>query len=461
MPQRPGSSAGTPAKPGNGGAPGYAILDRTMSRRASFRRSSTAVALLLLSCPPVARAEPDTLDYGLNAGGGFFSFRNSLYADRQPDPPLDLGDRWGEFYVKPWFAAEHETGSVTIFGRASFAYTITTFDTPDDFGGDASSGDVDDAYVGISLGAAETGAWTFAGGRYPFELARGFLISDGYGDGGSRGGLWSNARTAFRKGMHVQYLHRQHHVEMFHLERNDRPEFNARTRITGVNYDWTSPGQSLTLGGTFLSLAAAEYRANLDGARVYNLRLYFRHRERLRIDTEIVREDNGSLLDAAAGYVRGAYRSAETPWPLTLEYRYAFFQGDDPATSTNEAYDPLFPGFQDWGTWFQGEIAGAWFVSNSNLRSHMLRLTAQVRNELRLGVSLFDFTLDQPGSFESGVESRALAREIDFIVDWSPADYVNVTFVLAHARPGRALEEAFDRTSNFRYALIYVGLAFE
>ena len=39
----------------------------------------------------------------------------------------------------------------------------------------------------------------------------------------------------------------------------------------------------------------------------------------------------------------------------------------------NEAFDPLFLGFYDWGTWWQGEIAGEYFLSNSNLISHQVR----------------------------------------------------------------------------------------
>jgi hypothetical protein len=31
-------------------------------------------------------------------------------------------------------------------------------------------------------------------------------------------------------------------------------------------------------------------------------------------------------------------------------YRYAFFEGDDPATPTDENFDMLLPGFYDWGT---------------------------------------------------------------------------------------------------------------
>ena len=63
------------------------------------------------------------------------------------------------------------------------------------------------------------------------------------------------------------------------------------------------------------------------------------------------------------------------PWQPTLSYRYAFFQGDDPGTIADEAFDPLFVGFYDWGTWWQGEIAGEYFLANSNSISHLARVT--------------------------------------------------------------------------------------
>ena len=68
------------------------------------------------------------------------------------------------------------------------------------------------------------------------------------------------------------------------------------------------------------------------------------------------------------------YEFGDVAWKPKLSYRYAFFEGDDPATATNEGFDSLIPGFYDWGTWWQGEIAGEYFLSNSNLISHQVRL---------------------------------------------------------------------------------------
>ena len=68
--------------------------------------------------------------------------------------------------------------------------------------------------------------------------------------------------------------------------------------------------------------------------------------------------------------MQGAYELSEVTWKPTLSYRYAAFEGDDPTTAANETFDPLLLGFNDWGQWWQGEIAGEYFLSNSNLISH-------------------------------------------------------------------------------------------
>ena len=100
-------------------------------------------------------------------------------------------------------------------------------------------------------------------------------------------------------------------------------------------------------------------------------------------------------------------------WKPKLSYRYAFFEGDDPATSTNEAFDPLFPGFYDWGTWWQGEIAGEYFLSNSNLISHQVRLHLTPSESVGAGLIGYVFQLDQPASLAPGVTSKDVASELD------------------------------------------------
>ena len=137
-----------------------------------------------------------------------------------------------------------------------------------------------------------------------------------------------------------------------------------------------------------------------DGLEVYNLRAFtapFPNLKGLSFELEYAEEDNGDLLDSTAWNALVGYQF-ESSWQPKFSYRYAVFEGDDPTTPANEAFDGLFTGFYDWGTWWQGEIAGEYFVSNSNLISHQLRLHVKPNDAISTGLILYDFRLDQRAS---------------------------------------------------------------
>ena len=215
-------------------------------------------------------------DYGIRMSAGYFNFRNSLYVDIDPDPPGNLGEDWTEFTVMPWFGFERDTSAGTWFGKVSWAYARTGDDASEISGGHASSTDFDSLYLGWRHGSIDTGQFEVAGGRYPYKLAHGFLLQDGYADGGSRGAIWTNPRTAWAPGGRMQYRLHGHTGEIFYLERDDRPESDADIRLSGVNYEWQSNDQAWTLGAAYMNFRANERRRQLDGADVWNLRIYTR-----------------------------------------------------------------------------------------------------------------------------------------------------------------------------------------
>ena len=117
----------------------------------------------------------------------------------------------------------------------------------------------------------------------------------------------------------------------------------------------------------------------------------------LSFEAEYALEDNGDALDSTAWNVLAAYQ-LEMTWKPKISYRYAIFEGDDPATAANEAFDSLLTGFADWGSWWQGEIAGEYFVSNSNLISHQLRIHTTPSESISTGLIFYDFLLDDAAS---------------------------------------------------------------
>jgi hypothetical protein len=334
---------------------------------------------------------------------------------------------------------------------------------PRPFGSDVSSFGPEDLAIGWRSGTAWSvgeNAFDVSVGRLPYQLGHGMLLYDGAAEGGSRGGYWTNARKAFEFGTVARFSPAHHRAEVFYLDRDELPEHDAGSRLWGVNYELT-PADETTVGVTYMKwFAHADLAPGRDGLSVWNLRAYTKPLKavpQLSIDAEYAAERNGERLDANAWTLQGAYELDAVTWTPTVSYRYAFFQGDDPATAAHEAFDPLSPGFSDWGTWWQGEIAGEYFLANSNLVSHQVRVHVTPRESLSGGLILYGFRADVPASFGPGVTARDLASEADLYADWKVHEHVTLSFVAAYADPGKAVQQATGRTKNFAYGMVYVA----
>ena len=194
---------------------------------------------------------------------------------------------------------------------------------------------------------------------------------------------------------------------------------------------------------------------------VYDLRANlapFKRLPGLSLAGEFAREENGDLLGSTGWYAQAAYQLSNVTWAPKFSYRYASFEGDDPGTATNEGFDALLPGFSDWGAWWQGEIAGEYFLSNSNLISHQLRVHLTPSESLGAGLIGYAFLADQPASF--GSTSDKIATELDAYADWQLNSNFLISFVAAFATPQDAVEQAIGRTEDFTYGMIYVTYSY-
>ena len=440
----------------------------------------TAAAIVLLFAASSARAQsndsttarstglPNKIHWKFNfdAGLGTFGFANSLYTDVRPDPSGDLSENWVESFAKPALSATYSlTNKSELYGAASVVGERTFSAPPPIVGSEASSFQVEDAYIGwrsgTSLGLGEN-ALDFRAGRSQYKIGQGFLLWDGGGEGGTRGGFWSNARKAWEFAGIATFQPKHHKFDLFYLDRDEVPEAQTGTRLWGANYE-LSLGEANTIGASYLGFKA-DSLPNRDGMSVYNLRAYvapFKRLPDLSFGAEYAREDNGSKLSSNAWMAQAAYELSKVSWKPKLSYRYAFFEGDDPTTtSKSEAWDSLLPGFYDWGTWWQGEIAGEYFLGNSNLISHEVRLHTTPSASLGAGLIGFVFQLDRPDSFATGVTSKDVGNELDAYADWKLNGNFTVSFVAAYANPGEALAQGYQRTKNFTYGMVYVAYSY-
>jgi hypothetical protein len=446
----------------------------------TLRRALIATFALMLGAGRALAADqsaPATSPPGLPAGAdwsfnldatiGAFGFGDSLYTNPKPEQPSgDLSDNWFEGSLTAGLSAQHTTeDSAQLYAKLSGVGVRTYGSAPALVGDDASSFDVEDMHIGwrsgTLLGELGENALDITFGRARYELGHGMLLWDGAADGSTRGGYWTGPRKAFEMATIVRFKPGSHTLEAFYLDKDDVPEADSHSKVAGANYEYAL-GEHTTLGATYMTWSANSEAPQRDGLDVYNLRAYtapFPKLRALSFEAEYAQEDNGAALDSKAWNALVAYQF-EKAWQLKLSYRYAFFAGDDPATTANEAFDSLFTGFSDWGAWWQGEIAGEYFVSNSNLISHQLRAHVTPVESISTGLIFYDFKLDQPASLGPQVSSDAVAYELDWYMDWSVNDNFTFSFVAAVADPGKAVEQSSGRTDTFVYGMIFAAYSY-
>jgi hypothetical protein len=423
--------------------------------------------------PPQAGTRPNGLpgaidwSFNFDAGWGTFGFANSLYDNPKEPVEEDLSDQWFEGYVKPALAGSYRLASSSeVFGKVSVVGERTYGSVPDLFGADVSSFGPEDAYIGWrsgkSIGSSEH-LLEFTLGRSQYRLGHGFLLYDGASEGGSRGGYWTNGRKAFEFATVARAKPGPHTAELFYLDKDELDESDSGTRLWGANYE-LAVGSATTVGATYLKFfATPDMRPGRDGLNVFNLRSYaapIAAAPGLLFEFEYASERNGDELDSNAWTLQGGYQFGTVGWKPRLSYRYAFFQGDDPETSANEGFDPLLLGFYDWGTWWQGEIGGEYFLSNSNLISHQIRAHVTPTEQVGGGVIFFKFRLDQPQAVGPNVTDKDIAFETDLYADWKMNANVTLSVVGAFANPYAAIEQSSGRTKNFGYGMVYFGYSF-
>jgi hypothetical protein len=439
-----------------------------------FKPLAAAIGLVLVPVAALAEDEPAkpsppglpaALDWTFEFGAtvGAFGFGNSLYENPRPDEPSgDLSDDWMEGSIKAGIGAEYKmSDSSQVYGKITGVGERTWGGAPTLVGDDANSYELDDAYIGwrsgTSIGEGEN-VLDFTLGRTRYRLGHGMLLYDGASEGGSRGGYWTNARQAFELAAIGRFNPGAHKLEGFYLERDHLPEADSESKLWGVNYEYAI-GEDTTLGATYMKWSANEEAPQRDGLDVYNLRAFTAPFPGipLSFELEYAEEDNGEALDSTAWNALAAWQF-DTTWQPKVSYRYAFFEGDDPDTTANEAFDGLFTGFYDWGTWWQGEIAGEYFLSNSNLISHQLRVHTKPNDSIATGLILFDFQLDIPES--AGVTSDDVGTELDWYLDWTINDNWIISLVAAVAEPGDATEQSSGRDDTFYFGMIFASYIF-
>lgn len=331
-------------------------------------------------------------------------------------PPLD-DVSWSEGYAILGFKFEHALdANWSLFGALTGAVSGTRGD------GDAVAatiGEEDgaqilDAYGGLKWTDGREGgaSVTLSGGRQKWVLGDGFLIAGdqpssglGYGSQYDEGGAYYlNPRRVFSQtailnvdtGTPLRF-------DAFYIE--SEKGWNGQRAIAGANVDLVDKTYG-KIGVTYIRgldvkdplNTVAPFTPASDGMDLYSLHgnTGFGIKD-FDVAFNYVNQQSDAVdacatpvqcqgVDAWAWYVKPKYTFSDATWTPTVFYRFVSYSGDDPNTSKNEGYDPLFYGATGYNEWFIGEIGANYsgpFAQNADI--HTLGLSTVPDIDMGIG----------------------------------------------------------------------------
>lgn len=339
--------------------------------------------------------------------------------------------------------------------------------------------DVEDAYAGVVGGsmtpAGDRVAWTLSAGRQRFAIGDGFLIINTATNGRDRAALQSNPRWAADMAAIARISYNAWRAEVFHLDPDELPSIDTRTRIRGVNVE-ASPRAGLTLGASWLRVPQSGYAyysptavLGREGLRVADLRVRWQPelpgRDGPFVAAEMAQQSNARFAMRARAWTGEAgYVFASATWSPTVSYRYAQFSGDDPTTARFERWDPLLSG-GNGETWVQG-INHFKVFQNSNLVTHRIQARLRPSTKLELVPQLWVFRADATNNLGgnpalSSLSSRALGTEANLTVRYILSRRTLLQGHVAATFAGRAVDDALGTSSaRWRSAMLFTRVAF-
>jgi hypothetical protein len=325
--------------------------------------------------------------------------------------------------------------------------------------------ELEDAYLGWRAGAFELSV-----GKQRYQIGNGFFMWDGATDGGERGAFWIAPRKAFYASAIARYAAEPFRFELFYVKPNDDP-FTS-TDVVGGNFEYTA-GETGTFGVSYLKIVDSEIGSR-DGLDFFDWRVALTplpSDRSFQLNGELALELNASEDHSHSWYGEAGYAFDETAWTPFVSWRCSWFGGDDPQTRDHETWDPLFYGFEDWSTWYVGEIIGNFVALNRDLVMQTARLRVSPVDALTLSFIYNYYRLNQPvteiaahdlNPRAANIRRKHLGQSFDLIADWSATENLSFTGVAAALDPGAGMQQYVEARSGkwWLHFMLYAKLAF-
>lgn len=360
---------------------------------------------------------------------------------------------WWEAGVLPAVTAEYDIPeSGTLFAGIDGSYNMTrgngdgnplgtTADHPE-------HARLDKAYLGWKSGnlfadSLGKNALSFSFGRQAFQIGDGFVLGDGFTNNGKYASYWTDPSKAFHSSAILSLDSHGWHADLFHLKASQYTTGTAgsnygtyeNTSLNGINVDYML-GDRAEFGGAYFHVYNSDTSAR-NGMDVYNLRAKgtpFESVPGLGLAGQYVLEHSKgqNYSTAHSWFGQASYAFQNTAWTPTLTYRH---------TEYSQNYDPLFNSFAGgWGTWYHGEVAGEYQISNSDMKIDMLKASIAPTDWVETGIIGYHF---RGTGVQGGTDSGTFSNELNLYADWTLTPKLSVSTAYGIAFPGHNAKSSY------------------
>lgn len=457
------------------GGPVVLVVQAVMLRPGELKevegRKGMAVSGGMQSFPTIIETDRSKVTFILNGAVGLFNEVNALFAQGPAftegnaiaDDPATEGVRfWGEAFIEPGIGGITRLGNTKIYPYGAMSFLVSGRNSSDIYSeGPTVFGAFERLYGGVllpRLGRRHHINIDLSAGRNFFQLNDAFLFSriSGSANAGERGSVYLSSRTAYQMTALAKVQVGRFTADGFFLEPQELfKDRQANTRYLGGGLTYNN-NDNLDIGCTYISIpsslaqnTAPTGRIPVEGIYVINPKVWISDilGTGLFVKTEYAWQSHATAdMRAHAWYAGVGIRKSEWRMRPSLYYRFAFMQGDDPATPTYERFDALQTG--GLGNWVQGinfrKISG-----DGNLVTHRVELKVSPRRNWDISLDYFMLMADQLNNLGglapiSTLQDKELGHEVTMTLYHSIGRRYLFLGIFSWSRPGEGIELPFE-----------------
>lgn len=424
-----------------------------------------------LPFPTLIETERSKLTLILNGAVGIYHDQNAFFSKgaefTQGNPvatnPAGRGPRfWGETFLEPGIAGITQLGKSKIYPYGAVTFLLSGRNSSDIYSeGTAFKGTVERLYGGVllpQLGKNQQLHIDLSAGRQFFQLNDGFLFSrfSGSANAGERGSVFLNSRTAFQMTAWAKVHWKKFNFSAYYVEPQELfKDRQSDTRYLGggVSYNdnkhFDLALHYITIHSSKSTYATPDGRIPLEGLQTLNPKVWVNNIAGtgvfIKSEYAFQRNSNADMVSngwyLGGGIVKQAWKKSPS-----LYYRFAFMQGDNPATKRFERFDILQGG--GLGNWIQG-INFKKIIGDGNLLTHRIEMKAYLAKNMDLSFDYFILMADSKSNLGSPAPIATLQDKNfgqEFTTTYRYFFKRNYLFLglFSWANPGKAISSSFE-----------------